>query len=322
MPDVLEQPRTDTPEEAPDFDVRLCANCSSAMAADQDWCLECGIAQPGRLGRKHGWRAALTVVALTGVLATGAVAASYAALSSDAQRSASAPPPPGAAPTVTQPPVQTAPPAETTPEVPAPSSDAGDDLPEAPAGGDSGSGADLPSTPAPATPSGGSAGSSFGGSTGGSSGGGGSSAPTHTPIELSGNAARTLDPDDRGTRATLGDPDEAIDGDESTFWQAPADKETGKVGIGLVVSLAEAREIYAARIATGTPGFSMTLYGAKSKAIPPDTIDTRWVRLKSTKDFGPQETLRVDGSYRHVLLWFDKQPADNKVAITEVELLD
>jgi uncharacterized protein (DUF736 family) len=289
------------------------------MAADQDWCLECGSAQPGRLGRKHGWRAALTVVALTGVLATGAVAASYAALSSDAQRSASAPPPPGAAPTVTQPPVQVAPPAETTPKVPAPSSDAGDDLPDAPSGGGGGGGSDLPSTPAPATPSGGSVGGSYGGSSGGSSGGG-SSAPAHTPIALAGDAANVLGTKERIRATQPNNPKRAIDGDESTHWRVKA--ENGEVGVGLVVSLDEARDLYAARVATGTPGFTMTLYGAKSKDIPPDTIDTRWVRLKTTKDFGPEETLKIDGSYRHVLLWIEEQPADLNVFITEVDLLD
>src|SRR3954470_14143542 len=65
--------------EAPSA-ARTCPQCSAELAEGQDWCLNCGQAQPGRLSKLPGKRAAATVLALTTVLVGGAVAASYAAL--------------------------------------------------------------------------------------------------------------------------------------------------------------------------------------------------------------------------------------------------
>ncbi|HEV2062137.1 MAG TPA: hypothetical protein VGR12_04725, partial [Solirubrobacteraceae bacterium] len=50
---------------APEDASRLCANCAALLEDGQDWCLECGAAQPGRIGSRPGWRPALTVVLLT-----------------------------------------------------------------------------------------------------------------------------------------------------------------------------------------------------------------------------------------------------------------
>nr|MDQ5809041.1 hypothetical protein [Actinomycetota bacterium] len=58
----------------PDDASRLCVNCAALLEEGQDWCLECGTAQPGRITGKPGWRAALVVVAVVGLLAAGAVA--------------------------------------------------------------------------------------------------------------------------------------------------------------------------------------------------------------------------------------------------------
>src|SRR5690349_20630931 len=105
QPPVDEQPpAAPAPEETQPVAARLCASCAVPLEAGQDWCLECGSAQPGRLGGRAGWRATLTVMAATTILALGAAAAAYAALSSDAQRDASAAAPPAAAPVVSTPP--------------------------------------------------------------------------------------------------------------------------------------------------------------------------------------------------------------------------
>src|SRR3954467_4721331 len=117
-------------EPAPE---RLCSECSAPLQPDQDWCLECGTAQPDRPGARPGWRTAAAVLATTGVLASGAVAAAYAGLSADARKAAApnaqaalpaqppappAPPPPRAPPPPPPPP-PAAPPAQTTPPAPA-----------------------------------------------------------------------------------------------------------------------------------------------------------------------------------------------------------
>ncbi|MEA2303390.1 MAG: hypothetical protein QOH43_670, partial [Solirubrobacteraceae bacterium] len=77
---------------------RTCAACGAALAPEQDWCLECGTAAPGRLGGRPGMRSAVAVAVLTLLLVGGAVAASYAALSTDANRRASTTTPADAAP--------------------------------------------------------------------------------------------------------------------------------------------------------------------------------------------------------------------------------
>src|SRR4051812_45349271 len=96
-PDVkADEAAAPAPEPAPD--VRTCPTCEAPMEAEQDWCLNCGQAAPGRLGGRPGMRAAATVIALTLTLAGGAVAASYAALQSDAHRDATQPAQAGGAP--------------------------------------------------------------------------------------------------------------------------------------------------------------------------------------------------------------------------------
>src|SRR3954451_9823913 len=113
-------------EPAPE---RLCSECSAPLQPDQDWCLECGTAQPDRPGARPGWRTAAAVLATTGVLASGAVAAAYAGLSADAKKAAAPnaqaalpPQPPAAAPPAPATPPAATPPAATTPPPAAPKS--------------------------------------------------------------------------------------------------------------------------------------------------------------------------------------------------------
>src|SRR4051794_27448984 len=71
-----------------------CPACGAPMAADQDWCLECGSRRSARSGlRSAGWRGGAAALVATGILASGAVAAAYAGLSADnhAVKVASAP---------------------------------------------------------------------------------------------------------------------------------------------------------------------------------------------------------------------------------------
>ena len=44
--------------------------------------------------------------------------------------------------------------------------------------------------------------------------------------------------------------------------------------------------------------------------------------MTDARDAGVSETLKLDGKYRHVLLWFTVQPADTKVRIPEIKLFD
>src|SRR4051812_32784813 len=61
----------------------VCPACQTPLEPGQDWCLQCGQAQPGRLMGRPGKRAAATLAACTALLVGGTVAASYAALQED-----------------------------------------------------------------------------------------------------------------------------------------------------------------------------------------------------------------------------------------------
>jgi RNA polymerase subunit RPABC4/transcription elongation factor Spt4 len=349
MAGTLEDPKTQevappvTPVEeqavvVPDDASRLCVNCAALLEEGQDWCLECGTAQPGRITGRPGWRAALVVVAVVGLLAAGAVAAGYAALSSDAERQASAPPPPDAQAVVPPAPAPVAPPPaaeEETPPVAAPENDTEADAPAASSdtGSDSfdsgGSGAATPDAGATDTDSF-DDGDTSGGSNGAGSGGYTEDEaetetkpkPVNPVIALGPDAASTFDPYDRAGGLT-GDPADAIDGRSKTAWEAPVAVADGKVNIGLLVSLDEAKAIDKVRLQAGTPGFTVELYGSKL-GTPPDGAPGAtkyWTKLDATRDFGTDEMLTVGGGkFRHVLLWFTDQPADTKVMIPDVQL--
>ncbi|HEX2085034.1 MAG TPA: hypothetical protein VHF89_05085, partial [Solirubrobacteraceae bacterium] len=292
----------------PDDASRLCVNCAALLAEGQDWCLECGTAQPGRLGGRPGWRAALTVVAVVALLAAGAIAAAYAALSSDAEHRASAPAPPDAQPVVPPPPAQATPaPSETTPEVAAPEDKGADPSPK-PSKSDDAPGA---STPAPdvgggasdtSDPVDDSAGGGGGASPDTSSDGSGTGGedttdtkpakPKPATIALSPDAASTYDPFDRAGGLT-GDPADAIDGRRRTAWEAPVGQD-GFVNIGLMISLDKAQELDKVRLRAGTPGFTVELYGAKTGTAPegdPAANGSRWLKMDDTRDFGTDEKL-------------------------------
>ncbi len=323
MTGLLEQPKTEAPAAPPDGSeppaapevagARACASCGNPVRDGQDWCLECGTAQPGRLGSRPGWRAALTVLALTAVLVVGAVAAAYAALSSDATRQAAAPPPPSATPTVAQPPsVPTpAPDADATPTVPAPKSD---DVPEPPKS----TPAPDTDTPAPSAPSGGGGDSDADADTDAEDEPKDDAPAKPTPLALDPGAARTYDPLDRGN-GQVGDPDDAIDGKRSTAWEAPVDAD-GNVRIGLAISLEKARTLDAVQLRADTPGFTVEVYATRASKLPPDVLDDRWEHIDDRREAGLRERVALDGKFKHVLLWITAQPADSVVAIPEVEV--
>ncbi|HEV3002159.1 MAG TPA: hypothetical protein VGW75_15565 [Solirubrobacteraceae bacterium] len=347
MAGTVENPtqQTETPPPevvVPDDASRLCVTCAALLAEGQDWCLECGTAQPGRIGDRPGRRAALTVLAAVAVLALGAAAAAYAALSSDPEpRTVAQAPPPAAVPAAPPAPAPATPaPADETPSVPAPTDDAGDG--KAPAGG-SGAGDDATAGSSGDTGSGTGSGTSGGSSSSGS--GSGTSAGTDTGtgagtatgtedeateqdkpvsrvIALAPDAASTFDPQNRAAGLT-GDPAEAIDGRAKTAWEAPVGTD-GKVNVGLLISLEKAQAIDKVRLQTGTPGFSVELYATKLGTAPDNSPGATkyWSKLDTTRDFGTDEKLSAGGEkYRHVLLWFTDQPADTKVVVPEVALL-
>jgi hypothetical protein len=236
------------------------------MRADQDWCLSCGTAAPGRLGTRPGWRTVNAVAALTLVLVVGAVAAAYAALSGDASTDArkaapvSATPIPGQIAAVpdappTTPPATTVPPvtrpaasAPAAPKVPTP-------VPTPPV---------VPVTPpvaaAPAAPATSTGSSTTTPATSTSSTPTTPAAVTLTKIDLGADALSKYEPSPRSVRS--GDPADADDGNARTAWSVTTPADGFDMQVGLLIDLDTAKNVKEIDLGTTTPGGRVEVYGA------------------------------------------------------------
>jgi hypothetical protein len=287
------------------------------MRADQDWCLECGTAAPGRLGARPGWRAAFTVVGLTTLLLTGAVAASYAALTGDAQRDASRPSAGAGEPIVAQTPgvgqgAKPVAPGATGPGTTAPRPPA---VKPAPA---------LPSSRARGvtnTPLGGRSGSSS--STESDSTSSSSSSSEPQPVDLGADAATTYDPEKRAG-AEFGPAKNAVDGSEKSVWDVTVPVDNAPIGAGLVIDLGARHSLQSLTIDTPTPGFDVELYGSAGTKIPGELLASSWKHLTDRKAYedGTSITLkgRAKGTVRFINLWFTKPAVaeDPRIAVANV----
>jgi hypothetical protein len=302
-----------------------CRSCGAALVPEQDWCLECGTARPGRLGRVPGWRPVAAIAGLTLALVGGASVAAYAGLESEAGLSASAravtdaAPVPGALPAlppsvtpgVPAEPVEPVEPVDppASPDPPAVSGEPIVPTPGAGLGGGSGVGSNL--TPGAGagsgtgSGSGAGSGSGSGSGTGADPGGGGAGEGDEpepepdaaddpdqdpdalVPLALDGGASKAYDPYARSTVAS--DPAQASDGRTTTAWTATVPGE-GPLQVGLVVDLESTKAIRGIELATDTPGFSVEIYGTESPELPPDVTDPRWAH--------PADRAKVDAADR------------------------
>jgi len=330
------------------------------MQADQDWCLSCGTAAPGRLGGRPGWQTVNAVAALTLVLVTGAVAASYAALSGDASSEAAKQAPANVAPVPGQVaqvpdapvPVPTVPPA--TALTPGTTATGVPKLPVLPGAGAApsvpGSTSPrpfvMPSVPAtpvvpvtPTVPKAPAADDDEKPADDEKPTATGDQEPASPPvaltkIELEPGALGKYDPAKRSVRST--DPANASDGKRTTSWSVTTPEDKFPMQVGLLVDLKAAKTVRQVDLGTTTPGGRVEIYGAVGSALPPDILDTRWEhvasrsRVDETSDFGNvkddnQELIRLRRSgakFRYVLVWLTMPPkASTTVRVTELDLL-
>ena len=287
-----------TPEPDNEVAQTTCSSCGEGLNEGQDWCLTCGTAAPGRLRRRPGGRAALTTVALTLALTTGAVAASYAALSTAPIKKGDVKYPVVASQQV---------PAQTTETPPAKSKPAPKKKSSA-----------KPKTEAvavtpPAAPA----------------------APT-SPTKNAETEDKPAEPSaitipegggaayDPLVRALFSeddpyDPAAAFDDDKESSWAITSNGE-GDLQLGYVIDLKKAREVRRLDLLTDTPGFRAEILGAKADELPPQISDSRWEQLKvrdnvdgtSKEDGKPgdgRERITLpdrNQNYRYVLIWFTK----------------
>jgi hypothetical protein len=302
------------------------------MSADQDWCLNCRTARPGRLGTRAGWRAAATVSGATLLLVCGAVAASYAALTDDAGKKADQPGG-GSATPIAQAPVQVpgapstaVPPVTTTPGAAPPATTTGGatlpGLPKLPTGSNTGV-KGTPVLPPPPTSTGTTTGTSTGTTTTTTTTNTTTTGTTTTPaalqpLALGADAADIYDPYQRAT--AKGDPADAYDKNAGGAWFVTSAAKPMQVG--LLVDLEARKNLKQIQFSTTTPGFRLEVYGTDGSALPPDILDTRWTHLASRSDVDQNTTgdnakgdgkeivnLRKDGEQvRQLVLWFTTPP--------------
>jgi len=314
---------------------RACETCGEPLVAVQEWCLQCGHAQSGRLGAKPGWRAATTIVCVVVALVLSAVAASYAALSDDAAPAVAVAPLVAAAPPVAAVPP---PPAPTATATATTATENTDSVP-APALPPTISTATPPPTAVPTPTKTIDTDTTTTDSTKTTDG---TKAPeitaSDTPglqeIVLGTDAASVYDPYKKVVDQT--DPADSYDDKPNTTFTiqtAPG----ATMGVGIDFDLDTARAVRAVEVHTSTPGFDVEVYGAKG-VLPIDILDPGWAHLTDQATFGAhanaggRETLRfAPGKYRHVLLWFTTPPpaaadadptAPLAIGITQVRLLD
>ncbi|MBJ7520961.1 MAG: hypothetical protein JHC84_14785 [Solirubrobacteraceae bacterium] len=300
-PPVEPSPPEVTPSaEAP---AATCQSCGAAMAADQDWCLECGTAAPGRLGERPGWRLGAMVLVLTLLLVGGASVAGYAAVTGDAERETAAQNPAPGTPVPSQVPQPPAPerPTSEPPEPepvesvePAPSADVQPDVSTPDTSVPDNTVID-PVTPLPDTSTDTTTDDTVGGT----------NAEEFTAFDVKADELEVFDPYERAG-AEFGDPEDALNTTDPFFdVTVPADGEA--IGAGLKIDLGAVRTVREITFRTTTPGMGLQVYGVKSG--DPSGLKAGW-RLVSEPDLPSGErdvTITLDAGgeeLRRIVLWF------------------
>lgn len=100
------QPPTD-PSESPSLGTMRCPRCSAPVAAEQDWCLECGAPARTRLAPTPNWQVPTLAIGAIVLIAGALLAFAFVKLTGDNGATPSQPAPVVATQPVTPPPVVT-----------------------------------------------------------------------------------------------------------------------------------------------------------------------------------------------------------------------
>ena len=327
-PDAPEAPGT-PPAEPPA--PRTCPTCSATLADGQDWCLECGTAQPEAELARPSWRSAAAVLAATGLLAAGAVAAAYAGLSADAKKAAAPnaqaalPTTPDVPPAQQQPAAPTPPPAQTTPPpaTTTPPPAAKTPVPTPPAS--TATPTPTPTPPAatkPSTPSGTTSKPQTTTTE--------KAAPKKAPagplvaVKLTDADVAVYNPYGRA-ESDFTDPKATVDGDPATAWTA---KLNSGSPVGVVLDAGKSLGLRSLTLSTPTPGMTVEIYAARGAQPPVSIQDPKWEHVATQLDVAKTQRIRLgDGTdeYRWVAIWPteappDAEPGAEQVALSELKL--
>jgi hypothetical protein len=332
---------------------RSCANCEAPLRDGQEWCLQCGAAQPGSLdGERPNWRPLSTLALVAVLLTAAAAAAGAAALSSNKATPARTltvaqaplPAPTTSTPTTSTPTVPTTPGAAHTPTIPAPKAPKGGTGADNPLFPTTGNPPKIPSTTStPKSSSGTGTSTGSGESTGSTTTGANEKSSTTESkpgtSETEQPSALLLDTDAASTynpygypEAGFGDPGLAIDGEVTTAWTGQVQPSSApNMAEGLVLDLKSPTKLGAVRLITETPGMTVQLYGATARKPPATITEPGWTQLSSTHVLKKKSTrvkLHVTKGFRFVVVWIVKAPASavgtpqapGHVDLNEVEL--
>ncbi|HLI31466.1 MAG TPA: hypothetical protein VKU89_01825 [Solirubrobacteraceae bacterium] len=297
------------PAQAP---ARACPTCKAPMAADQDWCVQCGTNPSRSMRVRASWYSAGALTGLSALLASGAAAAGVAALTQGSakegphselalQRPTSTPvAPPPSTPPATSKPVNPG-----KPETLKLPRRAGTGVPltsTQTSSAESSSRAESAASSQTSTTT--SEASEASGSTGATAG--------SEAIELQGSELSNYDPRGSYPASALNNPRKAYEEAESVLWQVTVEPGgSRKVGVGLLVDLKQAISIGAVEVRTQTPGFAIEVLGATQPPLPSKRTSNRWLRLGGTKAIKATETFHIhqQRQLRYLLLWVKSVPA-------------
>lgn len=296
------------------------------MLAEQDWCLECGTAAPGRLGERPGWRLGAIVLVLTLLLVGGASVAGYAAVTGDAERETAAQNPEPGTPVpaqVPQPPAPERPTSEPPEPVavePEPTTDPQPDLSTPDDSFDDSPNID-PVTPLPdVTPN---PSPDVGVDDPAGDATGGSEAVELSPFTIRKAGLEVYNPYERAG-AEFGDPEDALNtGDPFFDVTVPADGEP--IGAGLKVDLGAVREVREITFRTTTPGMGLEIYGVANGN--PTGLRAGWRLLDEPELTAGQRDVTVTFDepkrVRRLVLWFTtpSSPDDPRASLGRLKVL-
>jgi serine/threonine protein kinase len=152
---------------------------------------------------------------------------------------------------------------------------------------------------------------------------------THKEVKLCSSCAHDYNPDALSGSAKTQNPNlvgYAIDGNRNTSWQTQIyySGTLGKPGVGIYVKVSSVAA-RAAVIDTDTPGYSVSIYGAR--ATP--NLDTfvsgasGWTKIGSSADVHSTQHIRLDthgAKYRYYLLWITSLGSRDQAAVGEFAL--
>jgi hypothetical protein len=324
-----------------------CAKCDAPIQEGQQWCLQCGAAQPGSLGERPAWRPLAAVAVVSAALLAGAAVAAAAALDKHktpprvvvvAQApapGATTPPPATTPPTTTPavpgtngsspggttsktPPPSATPPASTTsplfppasskpPKIPTPTT-----TPKSSGSTGTGSGGGSTTTPSETGSSKTNTTTTESKSTTGSSGKTTPEPPS--PIVLDTDAASTYNPY-HYPEAEFGDAALAIDGETSTAWTAKVNPSVApRMAEGLLIDLKSPTQLGSLEVRTATPGMTVQIYGAAASKAPATITDPGWTPLSSSHVLKKDTQLKLHTAghaLRFLVVWVVKAPASS-----------